>query len=536
VSLTSEYVAGGHQSYLAAYLRALPQWIDDTTRDFGDDLYEQMLLDPQVNSGVRLLKLCVLSNGIRIDPAIDYDPVTDEFETEDVRVNRQERDNQGRYYPKSDDEKKDKDRRDRIKKDARLAEEIAQFCHENLTNLTGRSFVEVMYEMLDAMALGNKVAEMTYRHEKDDDGNVRMWLDTLKVKPRKTYSFVVDPFINTIGLMALMPGTAYPLMAGSIISDPSLTSNILPREKFAVLTWAGTAGDPRGNSLLRCIYNPWFIKRNTIGELAKYLSQFASPSLLGFTAKDAQASPPTDAMGNVIPGMPAITPEQAMLNSLLAFRNGTAACFPFSSEVRPLQMSGDGAAFYKAIETCDKQIAKGILCQTLATEEGEHQARAASEMHQDILDLVVLHVKAVVAAMIHNDILRPLVAYNWGDDIARRLTPKVHLAEVERHNWAQDAAAVSSLVTSQFLDVSQYEELDAKLGLPKRKNPPQPRQGGGAPPGGGLPPPPMPGQQPDQGQAQFSREFFGRLPSHVQAAFRVHAPVRVPISTRRRAA
>jgi hypothetical protein len=41
---------------------------------------------------------------------------------------------------------------------------------------------------------------------------------------------------------------------------------------------------------------------------------------------------------------------------------------------------------------------------------------------------------------------------------------------VEHHgNFGQNAAALAVLSTSQFLDVSQYEELDARLGLPKRR-------------------------------------------------------------------
>jgi hypothetical protein len=35
-----EYVAGGPLSYLQDYYRALPQYIDDITSDFGPDIYD----------------------------------------------------------------------------------------------------------------------------------------------------------------------------------------------------------------------------------------------------------------------------------------------------------------------------------------------------------------------------------------------------------------------------------------------------------------------------------------------------------------
>ena len=109
------------------------------------------------------------------------------------------------------------------------------------------------------------------------------------------------------------------------------------------------------------------------------------------------------------------------------------------------------------------------LADVLATEEGVHMAKAASETHQDVLDLVIHHVKMAVGRMIRSDILRPLVRYNWGEEAARRLTPKVVLSSTEKHNWAKDASAVSALASSQYMDPSQYREMDARLGLPRRK-------------------------------------------------------------------
>jgi hypothetical protein len=477
--LQAEYVSGGGFIYLANYIRSLPQYIDDTTRDLGDDLYERMLLDPQVNSAIRLLKLSSLSNGVRLEPAVELD--NDEYESgddEEVQEDNQPRNRVGQYRELNADELQDaaeaaqaEAEREKAEVEAELAGAICDFCTECLENLNP-GFLEVLYDLLDALALGNRVAEQVYALDTDDDGKQRLALKSLKVKPRQVVAFVVDPFMNVIGLQAMIPGKGYPVVTGSVVGDPSQLPNLLPREKFAVLTWNMVNGDPRGNSLLRPVYNPWWMKMQTWGEIAKYLAQFAGPSLIGTTAPGSVSVPTTDSMGNIIPGAPLVTPEQAMLASLMNFRNGSVVAFPAGAKVDPINMSGDGQAFLSALNQFNGEISKGILCQTLATSEGVHDSRAASEVHQDVLDLVVNHVRQTVAGMIRRDILVPLVRYNWGDAVAKRLTPKVHLSQSQQHNWAKDAAAVSALVQASYLDPSQYKAMDARLGLPPRKTAP----------------------------------------------------------------
>lgn len=498
--LQSEYVSGGGYIFLASYIRSLPQWIDDTTRDLGDDLYERMLLDPQVSAAIRLLKLAALDNGVRLEPAVDLENMeADAGDPEAVSTDNQPRDRYGNWRTRTDQEMfevekdRERDRRlDRIKVEARLAAEVCDFCQENLENLE-RPFMDVLYEMLDAVALGNRVAEQVYDMSKDREGRQRLHLKMLKVKPRGSTAFVVDAFLNCLGLVGIIPGRGYPVTSGTVIATPDKVPNLLPREKFAVLTWAAPNNDPRGSSILRSVYNPWWLKMQTLGEYVKYLAQFAGPSLVGYTAPGAVPVPQTDSMGNVIPGGSLITPEQAMMTALLGFKNSSVIALPNGAQLDPITAQGNGEAFKDAITKFNGEISKGILCQTLATEEGVHMAKAASETHQDVLDMVINHVRQTVGRMIRKDILLPLVRYNWGEDVARHLTPKVFLSQTQQHNWAQDASALSSLAQSGYLDPSQYRELDARLGLPKRKpgvKPQQPAGGKGGPggaPGGGAP-------------------------------------------------
>ena len=52
-------------------VRGLPPYIDDLTRDFGDDLYSRMLVDGQVAACITILKAAILEDGIHLSPAID---------------------------------------------------------------------------------------------------------------------------------------------------------------------------------------------------------------------------------------------------------------------------------------------------------------------------------------------------------------------------------------------------------------------------------------------------------------------------------
>src|SRR5579862_5148332 len=59
-----EYVAGGSYNWTASYLRALPFYVDDVTRDFGDDLYERMLLDSKCSQCVHTFKMAILGQEV----------------------------------------------------------------------------------------------------------------------------------------------------------------------------------------------------------------------------------------------------------------------------------------------------------------------------------------------------------------------------------------------------------------------------------------------------------------------------------------
>jgi hypothetical protein len=113
--------------------------------------------------------------------------------------------------------------------------------------------------------------------------------------------------------------------------------------------------------------------------------------------------------------------------------------------------------------------------------------------------------------MIHNDILYPLVLFNFGPEAARQYTPNVSLGDFERRRYEALLMAVATLLKTGDLTEEQKQVLYEMIAVPRGKEKPpepmplvqpgqqpgQPQQG--QPPNGqkktgngGVPPPPPP--------------------------------------------
>lgn len=417
--LRREYVAGGGWAWYGEVARTLPQAIDDVTGDFGDDLYDRMLFDPQIAAVTTIFKAGILETGLYLDSSV-----------------------RSRYEP-----------------DFELASEICNEAQRMIAEFDG-SIDDVLWNLLDCVPFGNEVAEQSYKlAPARKDGRKILVLDKLKVRPRRSTVYAVDIYINLIGLLIRVPPNASPWSSTMVFGPDEEPFNLLPPHKFVITNFRPKNNDPRGSSLLRPAYSAWWRKQQIIPEYLRYLSQFAGPSLIGFVGEDA--TPQTDTSGAVV------TAEQVMLGALQALRNGTAAAFPFGAKVDPLVMNGDGAAFLRAIDHCDQQITKAVLTQELATEEGKHMARAAAEVHQDVLDTLIRHAKLGFAAQLRNQLFKRWVVYNWGE-AAAHLAPKVNLGKSIQREHPALWGAVSQLMGQGYLVPSQLQQLDEMVGLPVR--------------------------------------------------------------------
>jgi phage gp29-like protein len=419
-----EYAAGGRQTWADYYARSLPQYVDDVAGALGADIYDRMQRDPQVAACLRTIKVSILAHGWQLPAAMLPEDATDA---------------------------------DRV-----LAAEVAAFCQHVLHNLD-IPFADVLGNLLDALAEGNKVAEKVWQNERWE-GTARLGLRAVKVKPRQSVAFAVDPYMNLIGILARIPGQPFPVRSGEMIGlDPANPpANLLPRDKFVVFSHEPRDADPRGTSLLRPAYDWWWTKVQAVPEFMKYLSQFATPSLVGYT-------PELPAGTSYVPVATSdSTPEEALLTMLLDFQNGSALSLPGGSKVDPIWTQGGEEAFKTIFALCDAQITIAILLQLLATGTAAHQTNASTAEHGNILDDVISRVKGSLEAVVIRDIIRPLVALNWGDQ-AMHCCPGFSLGAVEQQDLTPLMTAISNLKRSGYLSDDQLVACDVLLGLPVRQ-------------------------------------------------------------------
>jgi len=435
--MSKEFLLGALASntflaFMGDYLSSLPRYIDDAERDFGLDIYERMLRDPVLGSSIRSLKVAVLSKGPRFLARVK---APSKWSKDPEKLTKYEK-----------------------------AEEIRLFI-ERMCDRLQEPLENILFEMLDCLVYGHAVAEETYEVR-----GGQLILKTLRVKPRENYSFVVDRYMNLEGLV----GTSIyqPAMQLGSLSNVS-KEDVIPREKFFILTWDGHSGDPRGSSLLRGAYNAWYLKQQTWPQYLKFLVQFGTPSIAAFLPEesgdveviDSEGNVKTDSEGNPV----VLSAEEAMLEKLIAFANGTAIVLPHGSEIELIQSQGDGGAYVKAFDLYDRQMTRAILIAARATMEAEHGSKADSSTAQDILADFTQYIQRQVEAAFMRDVIMPVVRYNFGDDAADGvLCPYMALSEVAREDVIGYGNMIANLARSEMIHTSQLPGIDAALNLPER--------------------------------------------------------------------
>ena len=425
--ISRDYVATSFMSYLPI-LQALPHVFDDLTKEFGIDVYERMAYDSEIAASIDVLTLASCINPPRfISPVSTDDPRYDE------------------------------------------ALCIAHFFEWMFRDMRV-PFNNARHALVDsALKFGSSVAELDYA-VKQWDGNDYLTISAVRPKELKETAFVVDGFRSIVGIiptriphLTLPIGSYIPLswQSDGLQAQDKVIKHLLPRSKFLILTWRPKADDPRGTSALRAAYTPWYAKQQILNEFLSWLAKFAQPSLWATTAPDAMPQCITLPDGREI----RTEPTDVLLQALVQFKNASVMALPHGSQVNAVNMTGSGGIFLDAVAWANTEISRAILKQHLATGEGEHQVRASSEVHQDVLSLIIIFLKNWQADAIRRDIVRPLTIANFGD---AELAPIVDLGDGDGFPVSTDE--VARLMSSGYLSPDQLAALDKMLGLPVRES------------------------------------------------------------------
>ena len=109
-----------------------------------------------------------------------------------------------------------------------------------------------------------------------------------------------------------------------------------------------------------------------------------------------------------------------MLEALEAMLQDAVAAFPDDAEIEIHETQGKSASvdvFNGIIETCDKNIAKNILGQTLTTDVGSSGSYSLGQVHQQVREDII-HTDKELAESQFNILLRWIHELNFGDNDA----------------------------------------------------------------------------------------------------------------------
>jgi hypothetical protein len=415
-AVTREYVTGTG-FYSARIGQILSSFTDDLEWMVGADTYERMARDPVIAKNIKYQKITVSADGVQLHPAVpEKDPEID------------------------------------------LAREIRDFCQRNLENLH-RPLTDIIDEMMNALKRAHTVAEITYNEPKATGVDAyKLTLKSIKCKPRNATAFVVDPFMNEIGL------TAWTFGSLGVVSGDKLANGqkVIPREKFCVLRFETEDEDPRGVNELRPGFNFWQGKCLVPALHLKWLEKSGIPSVVGFTSPNAEDEQELDDQGQAVPGGVVKSAEEAMVDSLVQLESGTSAAFKNGATIEVIEVAGTGQQFSRGYEEFDRQLDYFMLLQSGATKDSKYGNRSAKGTLKEVLDLLIWWRKHKVAQMLRFEVLKNLVRHNYGEEKVH-LTPLVMLGDSEGKDWATDATAANELGPS--LTDSQWLKLLAQIGI-----------------------------------------------------------------------
>lgn len=343
------------------------------------------------------------------------------------------------------------------------AKYINMFCKWALNRL--ETPIETVRQVLTdtGMTYGTGVAELTFEIA-DFYGREVITIKDIRPIPTKDIALITDNFRRVIAITStripnfLPIGGFFPITPNSGLR----LQNSTPRNMYLMFVWRPQAGDPRGRSAYLPTRNLFLLKRQLLKDVSEWSQRYAIPSIVGKTPENAVPETFTDQNGNVQVVMPA----ERMKNELLGFKNATVGVFPYGSEIDVITVASDGSIFIKLFDWINRQMTRAITRQHLATGEGESHSRAAAEVHQDALGLVVEEIRRVQTLTLQRDLINTLVTMNFGPD-QLVLAPHIHMGSGD--GFPISPMEVANLSRVGWFTESQMRELDERLGLPPRK-------------------------------------------------------------------
>lgn len=376
---------------------------------------------------------------------------------------------------------------------------------------------------------------------------IRLMPKSIKVKPFGAARFVVDDFMNLLGIVPAARG-----------QNSWRADEVISRNKFIVLTINPEDSDPRGNAA----YRPAFTYINLAGHIPrnylKLLLQEGMPiPVLTLPDKTDGWLTVKDERGQVVQEtvlIAGVLKQRAKMMSVAEAAErtlermylGKGVAIPYNAKLGPYRnATGNiGTVFVEALRTIYGIAEEAILLQPLAQSAGEMQSKSASAIHADVLGDQFFWYKRLIAVMTLYDLCAVSVRVNLGE-WALAYMPRLSLGDSVPRDWAKEFEVLAKAFWYGFIDETQRAELMAEYGMPKPgPAPTEPKAGAKASADVNGEPVPPAGQRPDNTdrgrkqpesaleEAELRAARFEELERNVKAyESRLHS---TPLNPRRR--
>lgn len=258
---------------------------------------------------------------------------------------------------------------------------IAEFVADQLHGV--RNLEDIFLDLLDAIGKGIAVAEILWQYREGRVGVGRIE----RVEPK------------------LLLWDNEDIMR--IVTNDAPAGIELPPNKFIIHRYRAKSGHPSRAGILRVCSWMYLFKNYDLKDWAAFIEVFGLPLRLGKYAPGASQDD-----------------KDALWRALVQMGTDAAGMVPDGTSIDFISTDaakGSAGGIYETMARyCDEQISKAILGQTLTSDSGGG-SYAQSKTHNDVRhDLTAADCKAL-AATLRDDLIRPLVLFNFGPELADRL-------------------------------------------------------------------------------------------------------------------
>lgn len=268
------------------------------------------------------------------------------------------------------------------KDDSSQAAEAAAFVQAQFEALP--NFHQILHSVLDAPGYGVTISEIIY-----DVSASMVAIADIRECPQELFSF----------------GAAYAPQVGALrfLGQAGMSDGeLMPDNKFLVMTHEPRNRNRRGRPLLRSVFWPSWIKRNVLrnwlrfGEKGTGTVAVQHPS----SATAAEQQKALDAAEAIVNKIAVAVPEN----------------FKIVEKLLDSARSLNPDAFDKLHAGMQYSIARRILGQTLTSfgNEGGTGSKAQGTVHQDVEDEISVELCRALEAVINTQLVKPLVWWNFG--------------------------------------------------------------------------------------------------------------------------